>query len=369
MFCMSVPVKTNPGFLGGALDSLREQNAACSIALLDASGDPAVPAAADASGLEFAWRRHGADGGQAAAIAEGWRQAPGDILGWLNDDDVLLPGALDSVAAIFAAEPETDVVYGHGVMLDAAGAFTGYFPSISPDASQLRFSNVICQPAAFVRRPAVDRIGGIDPALHYAMDWDLWLRLLDAGARFRFIDAPLAAVRSHADSKTRSGGAARWREIHRLMAPRLSRLALWRLRCGLARSEARENHWRLRAAFLDAIVAIKQVARPPRALTPILGLDPGTNRVEHRGQLVMPVFTGAAFVDLRIDVDRDLTLTATADAAPLSVRRGSGAQQHTLRISSVPVHRGAIRCALAGDGRPWHLLRAAPASLEPQPGG
>ena len=301
MFCISVPVKSNIGYLAGSLASLRAQEAPCAVALLDASGDAAVPALADASGIAFAWRRHAADAGQAAAIAEGWRQAPGDILGWLNDDDLLLPGALEHVAAVFAAEPDTDVVYGHGVMLDAAGGFTGYFPSIADDPAALRGGNVICQPAAFVRRAAIDRVGGIDTALHYTMDWDLWLRLHEAGARFRFVGEPLAAVHSHATTKTRDGGAARRREIARLMAPRLARREWLRLRLGLALSDARDNGRQAEAMALSALFLLARWGRAPnRRPPPILGLDPVGNRVARacryagRRAIRLPAFWSAA---------------------------------------------------------------------------
>jgi GT2 family glycosyltransferase len=366
MFCISVPVKSNVATLAGALASLRVQDAPCAVALLDASGAAAVPAIADASGLAFAYRRHGPDAGQAAAITEGWLQAPGDILGWLNDDDLLLPGALDAVAAILAAEPATEIVYGHGVMLDADGGFTGYFPSIADDPAALRCSNIICQPAAFVRRAAVERIGGLDTALHFTMDWDLWLRLYEAGARFRFVDRPLAAVRSHATTKTRSGGPARRREIARLMAPRLSRRGMLRLRLGLALSNARDNGRRLEAAVLATLFAVARAGRAPNAPAhAVLGIDPVGNRVAHACTVLMPAGGDGSTVDLRVETDRAVTLTAHADGVPRPVRRVDSGKGFACRVEGVPVRRGAVRCELAAADGAWRLRRvsvAAPAA-------
>ena len=83
-----------------ALLSLREQNSPLKVAFLDASGDSRVAEAADSCGLEFSYRRHGRDAGQAAAIREGWERIGGDVLFWLNADDQLLPNTLSRVRAI-----------------------------------------------------------------------------------------------------------------------------------------------------------------------------------------------------------------------------------------------------------------------------
>jgi GT2 family glycosyltransferase len=365
MFCISVPIKTNTEFLATALGSLRTQTAPLAVALLDASGDPAVAGIADRSGLDYAWRRHGPDAGQAAAIGEGWRRAPGEIVGWLNADDMLLPGALDAAAAIFAAEPETDLVFGHAVMLDAAGAFTGYFPSISADPENLRTSNTICQPACFVRRSAVARVGGLDTGLHYAMDWDLWLRLLDSGARFRFVDVPLAAVRCHPATKTRSGGDARRREVERLMAPRLRWRDLVRLRLGMALEEAAGNDRRLRAAALRTMFAAARAGRAgaPRP-APLFGLDRATNRVERRCRLVMPVADAGDRVDLIVHADRKIALRAFADGMVARSSGEPGGDLHAARLPGIVARDNLVRCEIESTDGPWRLVKvvAAPAA-------
>lgn len=61
------------------------------------------------------------DGGQADAINRGFRTATGEVMGWLNSDDVLLPGALKAVGEAFAKDPELVLVYGRAVYVDAEG--------------------------------------------------------------------------------------------------------------------------------------------------------------------------------------------------------------------------------------------------------
>lgn len=231
-FCIAVPVGDwHPG-LAATLRSLKLQNAIVHASLCDASGDPRVSRDADASGIKFAYRRHGADNGQAAAIAEAWREAPGDIVSWLNADDVLMPGALAEAAAAFAADPELDVFYGHSTVVDPAGATTGLHPAVRPPGDLLLRSCIISQPSCFVRRRAVEAIGGLDDSLHYTMDWDLWTRLYRAGAKFRMTETVLSAVLLNAGTKTASMPPQRLAEIWRIVRPTAGRFAALKSQAG-----------------------------------------------------------------------------------------------------------------------------------------
>ena len=213
-FAISVPVRTGVAWLPEALKSLAMQTVPLKVALLDVSDDPVVAATADRyrEMIRYAYHRS-ADDGQAAAIQVGWEALDADLYSWLNADDRLMPEALAKVAKAFAANPEVDVVYGHALLLDAEGAFISYFPTVTHGLDALPWSNVICQPACFVRREALAKVGGLDTRLHYVMDWDLWLRLRDAGCKFLFLDQVLAAVIAHADTKTIKGGEDRFAEI------------------------------------------------------------------------------------------------------------------------------------------------------------
>lgn len=147
------------------------------------------------------WRSH-ADEGQAAALAEGFARASGDILGWLNSDDTLEPGALSAVGDFFARNPDVEVLYGNMNFVDVSGRklFTAY-PVL--DLGVLLYDNrFIPQQAMFWRKGLYERAGGIDPGFRFAMDFDLTLRFLRAGARVAKVHRILANFRVHPDAKS-----------------------------------------------------------------------------------------------------------------------------------------------------------------------
>lgn len=205
-FACAIPVGGWHPFLPAALESLAEQSVPLEVALLDASGDDRVAMAADTAGVNFTYRRSGPDAGQAAAIAEGWRETGGEIVFWLNADDRLLPGVLSQVAAAFQASEPPDVVFGGSQFINARGDVTGRHEQVADATDLLLRSNTISQPSCFVRRKAVDQVGGLNESLHYVMDWDLWVRLYRAGATFVQVNEALSAVYMGQDTKT--GGLA-----------------------------------------------------------------------------------------------------------------------------------------------------------------
>lgn len=142
------------------------------------------------------------DGGQADAIARGFEACSGEILAYLNSDDVYLPGTLDAIGRAFAAHPEVDLIYGDLVFVSAAGAplVIDVLPRFR--AADLRRVCVIPQPAAFWRRSIYDQAGGIDPEFKFALDYDLFLRMLDAGGRMMHLPRLLAEFRRHGEAKT-----------------------------------------------------------------------------------------------------------------------------------------------------------------------
>lgn len=216
-FAIAMPVGAWHPLLPAALDSLACQDAGVEIAFLDASGDPRVAAAADASGLDFTYRRTGPDAGQSAAIAEGWAHMGAPVLGWLNADDLLAPGALTTVAQAFDADPDVGVVHGGSHFIDETGCIVGSHDHAAEAGPLLYRSNLISQPSCFVRRACVEAVGGIDPSLVYTMDWELWVRLYAAGVRFRRIEQPLSCVYMGAGTKTADISPRRLREVARLV--------------------------------------------------------------------------------------------------------------------------------------------------------
>jgi glycosyltransferase involved in cell wall biosynthesis len=141
------------------------------------------------------------DDGQADAIRKGFDQTGGEIVGWLNSDDILLPGTLAFVARFFADHPRVDALYSHRIFIDENDRLTKFW--ILPPHSDycMRRWDYIPQETCFWRREAMDRAGGIDPSFQFAMDYDLFERMMRC-CRFRRIHRFLAAFREHPDAKT-----------------------------------------------------------------------------------------------------------------------------------------------------------------------
>jgi FkbM family methyltransferase len=145
----------------------------------------------------------GPDTGQANAINKGMEHASGDILGWLNGDDLLLPGAIEYVAHFFETHPEVDVVYGHRIVIDAEGNEIGRWILPPHDNAVLSWADYVPQETMFWRRRIWERVGArIDESFQFALDWDLLVRFRNAGARFARLPRFLGAFRVHRDQKT-----------------------------------------------------------------------------------------------------------------------------------------------------------------------
>jgi glycosyltransferase involved in cell wall biosynthesis len=144
------------------------------------------------------------DAGQAAAINAGWRSSDGDVIAWLNADDVYLPGAVSAAAQALQADPALDVVYGDARYCDEEGRLLRAYPTEEFDYARL-LGRAVCflpQPATFLRRRVLESDGPLDETLHYALDFEYWLRLGASGRRFRHLPVPLAALRLHAAAKS-----------------------------------------------------------------------------------------------------------------------------------------------------------------------
>jgi GT2 family glycosyltransferase len=152
-------------------------------------------------GTDLKWRQE-ADGGQAHAINEGFRHVEGELMCWLNSDDVLAPHALAAVASYFEKHRDIDIVYGHRIFIDASGLEIGraVLPPHNPDA--LRYADYVPQETLFWRRHVWEKLGGLDKTFHYALDWDFLLRARAAGFRFARIPRFLACFRIHEHQKT-----------------------------------------------------------------------------------------------------------------------------------------------------------------------
>ncbi|MCC6538250.1 MAG: glycosyltransferase [Bryobacterales bacterium] len=158
------------------------------------------------------------DRGQSHAINKGFQRARGEIVAWINSDDTLLPGAIRRAVEALAAHPEAAASYGEGYLMDEAGFATCRFPHTQPfDVHRLvHASDYILQQSVFFRRAALEEIGWVREDLHYAMDWDLLIRL---GQRWplHYEPAYFGCLREYGEAKTFSGGARRIAEITRML--------------------------------------------------------------------------------------------------------------------------------------------------------
>ena len=156
------------------------------------------------------------DGGQASAVNAGWRRGTGEILAWLNSDDVYLPGAIGAAVSHFLAHPDTDVVYGEAYHTDEQGRVLARYPTEAFVWDRLKDTCFISQPTVFMRRSAVARVGYLDEALHFCMDYDLWIRL-GRSCRFACLPEYLALSRLHAATKTIGRRRECYAEVLRMM--------------------------------------------------------------------------------------------------------------------------------------------------------
>jgi glycosyltransferase involved in cell wall biosynthesis len=141
------------------------------------------------------------DGGTADAINRGLRRARGSIFAWLNADDTYLPGAVSAAVERLLAEPDAAAVYGNGYWVDKQGATLKPYPTRPYEEAALGEECFICQPTCFFRKSAYTAVGGLDASLHYAFDYDFWIRLARSHT-FRFLPAYLATSRMHSSNKT-----------------------------------------------------------------------------------------------------------------------------------------------------------------------
>jgi len=149
----------------------------------------------------LAWRS-GRDGGQAQAINHALAASKGEVMAYLNSDDMHLPGTLAYVAGVFDAHPNVDIVYGNRVFVDRDGLDIGRAVLPRHDAKALYWADYIPQETMFWRRRVWDAIGPFDESFHYALDWDFILRAQHAGFKFLRVPRFLACFRVHDQQKT-----------------------------------------------------------------------------------------------------------------------------------------------------------------------
>jgi glycosyltransferase involved in cell wall biosynthesis len=144
------------------------------------------------------------DQGQSDALSKGFLRSTGDILAWLNSDDIYCRGALFSVGSYYGRHPDTGLLYGDSEIIDADGATIERLKGQEADLESLLVRNVIPQPSAFFSRQAFDKAGGITRALHFIMDYELWVRMTLQGTKLAYVPELFSRFRWYQVSKSGS---------------------------------------------------------------------------------------------------------------------------------------------------------------------
>lgn len=153
------------------------------------------------------------DRGQTHAINKGFERSTGDILGWLNSDDVLLPGALHQVANVFQRNPQVNIVTGMRKIINPRGKFVANLFRGIPTNDILRYYCPIMQETTFWRRKVWEDVGALNEERYYIMDYDYWQRMIQAGYEFTFLPQYLGGFRHQPESKGTKAEAVRQQEI------------------------------------------------------------------------------------------------------------------------------------------------------------
>lgn len=141
------------------------------------------------------------DGGQTPAINKGFRMTTGEIIGWVNADDLYLPGALSTGVDYLEAHPDVDLVYGAADHIDGDGRFMAPYPTEPFSLARLRETCFICQPAVFFRRRVFEEVGYLDEHYNSSMDYEYWVRIAQRGT-IAYHPVRLAQSRLHPGAKT-----------------------------------------------------------------------------------------------------------------------------------------------------------------------
>ena len=165
---------------------------------------------------KLAWWVSEKDKGQADAINKGFAHATGEVIAWLNSDDYYLAGTISAAVKIFEEHPEVVLVYGNMLSVDENGKTFNTLNYKQLTLEDLLCFQIVGQPAVFMRRSALQKVGGLDPAFHFMLDHHLWIRLAQQG-KILHVDQTWAAARYHAQAKNLALAAEFGRDAFRIL--------------------------------------------------------------------------------------------------------------------------------------------------------
>jgi glycosyltransferase involved in cell wall biosynthesis len=152
-------------------------------------------------GRQLAYWTSESDRGQADAINKGLKMAQGEVVAWLNSDDMYVAGAVRQAVQAMKNHPNAGMVYGDGLMIDASGRLLDEHRYRQNDLMDLLSWQVLLQPATFMRRAVLEKVGYLTEDYHLILDHELWIRI---AARYDIMHVPSfwAFERTHLAAKT-----------------------------------------------------------------------------------------------------------------------------------------------------------------------
>lgn len=275
----------------------------------------------------LAWWVSERDKGQGEAINKGLERAQGEIVAWLNSDDLYLPGAISGAVKALQAHPEVGLVFGDALTIDAQGNPLNILTFDEWGLEELLSFRIICQPAVFMRRGVLQKAGFLDKSYHFMLDHHLWLRMASL-ASVEYVPEIWAAARQHDWAKNVNQAVGFALETHRLWEwiktePKLGPLAMqkWQqVEGGVYRLEARYlldggAPWPALKTYIQALFirpgyTLKHWHRMVYAVLVILGLGKSADRLVKR------------YFQWRADRQRERLLASVYSRVPATAQSG-----------------------------------------------
>jgi glycosyltransferase involved in cell wall biosynthesis len=201
-----IPTRNQAAFIGETLDSCLAQGLEdFEIVVVDGASTDGTQAVLAGYSDRIRWVSE-PDRGLADGVNKGVAMATGELIAWINSDDYYPhAGVLKRVLSFFEQDPELDLLYGDGLMVDVRGNV------IRPHRSRpyggihgllLPSKVFVMQPAVFFRKQLLLDAGGVDPSWPSAPDYELWLRLFPQARKLRYVPEYFACTRMHLEAGT-----------------------------------------------------------------------------------------------------------------------------------------------------------------------
>lgn len=254
-FSVVIPSYRQGHFIQRTIDSILSQAVSFDLLVIDGGSQDETLNILSSYDSRIRWISE-PDKGQADAVNKGISISTGEIIAWLNSDDIYFPRALEKVEAVFARYPDVQVVYGNADWIDEHDNTLKSFPAEPWRYQRLKETCFLCQPAVFFRRSLVEKYGGLDQTLQYCMDYELWLRY-GQHVDFYYLPEKLAGSRMYSSNKTVGQTLAAHAEINTMIQAKLGHIpANWLLAYALVQVEKEHGVSRFDQSQTSRFVAL-----------------------------------------------------------------------------------------------------------------